>query len=77
MAGNAVGTGAPRAAPKDPPKKQQDGGGGCGQCGAVQAVGGGKLRRCGRCLRMQYCCPEHQKSHWAAHKAECSPKAPG
>jgi hypothetical protein len=29
-----------------------------------------QFRVCGHCKRTRYCCPEHAKLHWKAHKRE-------
>jgi hypothetical protein len=29
------------------------------------------LRKCGRCLAVYYCGPQHQRDHWLSHKAGC------
>lgn len=43
----------------------------CAMCGA-QSSEVQKLRICGGCLAVAYCCQEHQKKHWsAAHKFHC------
>jgi hypothetical protein len=42
----------------------------CGLCskGASETC---KLQKCGKCKSEFYCCAEHQKQHWPAHKAIC------
>ena len=32
---------------------------------------GKNLLRCGQCKLVQYCCKEHAKHHWPAHKKGC------
>lgn len=44
-----------------------EGGGQCGQCGAAASL------RCGGCSVVHYCSKEHQRQHWATHKAQCWP----
>ena len=46
----------------------------CEFCGMSVARTGAVLRRCGRCTRVGYCCPEHQKAAWPVHKKVCKPK---
>jgi hypothetical protein len=40
--------------------------------GDAAAQGGTKLRRCGACKAVAYCCGEHQRGDWARHKGECA-----
>ena len=37
----------------------------CAFCRKVSSL------RCARCKKVFYCCKEHQKSHWKAHKSVC------
>ncbi|KAJ7198289.1 hypothetical protein GGX14DRAFT_470111 [Mycena pura] len=30
-----------------------------------------KLRECGKCHTVRYCCSDHQRAHWKEHKATC------
>ncbi|KAI8470870.1 MAG: hypothetical protein J3K34DRAFT_508711 [Monoraphidium minutum] len=39
----------------------------CAVCGKADGV----LHRCKGCLAVRYCCAEHQRAHWPAHKAAC------
>ena len=42
----------------------------CSLCGANPA----SVKKCGGCLRVAYCCTDHQKEHWKkGHKSRCSP----
>ena len=48
--------------------------GGCANCGALEANGGGALKPCARCKIVAYCGRECQKVHWKApggHKGSC------
>lgn len=38
----------------------------CAVCASTEA-----LKCCGRCRTVFYCCVEHQKADWKAHKAFC------
>jgi hypothetical protein len=29
------------------------------------------LKKCGRCMAVDYCCRDHQEEHWPEHKATC------
>jgi hypothetical protein len=47
-------------------------------CGARKRAGGGggeeeeeKMKRCGACAVIAYCCPTHQREDWERHKPEC------
>ena len=46
------------------------------ECTASQSQGarvmGLKLLKCSRCLRVRYCCKEHQRDHWPVHKHVCT-----
>ncbi|PPJ59037.1 hypothetical protein CBER1_01673 [Cercospora berteroae] len=41
------------------------------QCAACSSTGE-ELKRCGRCLKVEYCNKECQTAHWKTHKKECS-----
>lgn len=43
----------------------------CVNCGATAAVGGGRLKKCTRCHKVQYCSPRCQKKDWSKHRPEC------
>ncbi|KAK3898956.1 hypothetical protein C8A05DRAFT_18536 [Staphylotrichum tortipilum] len=43
----------------------------CVNCGGFQDVDGVKLRRCAKCLMVEYCSAECQKADWKKHRAEC------
>ena len=43
----------------------------CEVCNALDAPGA-KLLKCGRCLRVFYCCKDHQLQDWKNHKSICT-----
>lgn len=43
----------------------------CWSCGAVEAKGGGSLKKCMRCVKVKYCSIECQKKDWKKHRMEC------
>lgn len=43
----------------------------CWSCGAVEAKGGGPLKKCMRCVKVKYCSIECQKKDWKKHRMEC------
>ncbi|KAK0617770.1 hypothetical protein B0T17DRAFT_495888 [Bombardia bombarda] len=43
----------------------------CWPCGAKEAKKGGRLLRCSRCQKTQYCSLECQKTDWPSHKRAC------
>ena len=58
----------------EPPARM--GPGGCANCGALEANGGGALKPCARCKVVAYCGRECQKEHWKVpngHKYFCLP----
>ncbi|MEW5311679.1 MAG: hypothetical protein WDW38_003374 [Sanguina aurantia] len=44
----------------------------CAVCGSTEDVS-----KCAACLSVQYCCREHQKEDWKAHKAACRSSSTG
>lgn len=48
----------------------------CRSCGAVKAKSGAALKKCMRCLKVQYCSVECQKKDWKKHRMECEEAAP-
>lgn len=47
----------------------------CMNCGALEAKGGGPLKKCSRCLKVRYCSAECQKKDWKKHRMECGEAA--
>ena len=46
----------------------------CAVCGSTGSAHLSRwLSSCGRCLKVHYCCAEHQRAHWAEHKLVCQP----
>ncbi|EON97315.1 putative mynd finger family protein [Phaeoacremonium minimum UCRPA7] len=43
----------------------------CVNCGATESIGGGRLKKCTRCHRVQYCSTVCQKKDWSKHRPEC------
>ena len=43
-------------------------------CGAVEGTPGA-FRRCGKCKVAKFCCPEHLRLAWPAHKLVCGTAA--
>jgi hypothetical protein len=43
----------------------------CRSCGALEAKGGGGLKKCMRCQKVRYCSAECQKKDWKKHRMEC------
>lgn len=48
----------------------------CRSCGASKAKNGAALKKCMRCLKVQYCSIECQKKDWKKHRMECEEAAP-
>ena len=48
----------------------------CKFCFEVRKEGSG-LSACARCKSVSYCCVEHQKAHWKAHKPQCTAAVAG
>lgn len=48
----------------------------CRSCGASKAKNGTALKKCMRCLKVQYCSIECQKKDWKKHRMECEEAAP-
>lgn len=48
----------------------------CRNCGAIQGKSRGALKKCMRCLRVQYCSVQCQKMDWKKHRMECEEAAP-
>lgn len=48
----------------------------CRSCGASKAKNGAALKKCMRCLKVQYCSVECQKKDWKKHRMECEEAAP-
>lgn len=46
------------------------------QCGWTECSEMANLRACSQCKNQWYCCVEHQKLHWKAHKPKCKPFKP-
>ncbi|KAI3394712.1 hypothetical protein diail_2297 [Diaporthe ilicicola] len=46
----------------------------CMNCGDFEAKGGGALKKCSRCHKVQYCSAECQKKDWKKHRMECGEK---
>ena len=42
----------------------------CAECGLEQP----RMRRCGRCKVVHYCCRQHQEDDWAVHGETCVPR---
>ena len=47
----------------------------CGGRGAPATQEGRAMSKCGRCKTVAYCCTEHQRAHWRAHKKSCTAAA--
>lgn len=48
----------------------------CRSCGASQGNNGAALKKCMRCLKVQYCSVQCQKRDWKKHRMECEEAAP-
>lgn len=48
----------------------------CRSCGATQGKNGAALKKCMRCLKVQYCSVECQRKDWKKHRMECEEAAP-
>jgi hypothetical protein len=44
----------------------------CGLYGQAQSLGGGNLRKCGRCRVVKYCSEECQRRDWKGHRKVCA-----
>ncbi|KAJ4415739.1 hypothetical protein N0V82_007169 [Gnomoniopsis sp. IMI 355080] len=48
----------------------------CRSCGASQGNNGTALKKCMRCLKVQYCSVQCQKKDWKKHRMECEEASP-
>lgn len=48
----------------------------CRSCSAFKAKSGATLKKCMRCLKVQYCSVECQRKDWKKHRMECEEAAP-